>query len=327
MGSAHGRIHASGGAFGRSGCIVLSLMTTKAGFKCFIPASWAMVLSVLVTASTTVVAQDHAKPPSGEDLVKTQLLADVGAVEPGETFHLAVRYEIAPHWHIYWSNPGDSGMPPSISIEAPSGFEVGEILWPRPHVFRAEDLTYGYEKEVLLLVPVKAPVRIAGSSVSFEVALDWFVCRKVCLMGMREQTLTLPLTKVGRPVPPGSRIVRSWLGKMPIPMQKVRGATARIEGSNLVLSGPAGTSKPAWFYPDTTPGVAPQAAGPIKGTLQGGRYAFNIPLEIKPENALGKRLRVAGIVALGPDAGARAIRIDIPVPVPDETETTNPNQG
>jgi hypothetical protein len=109
------------------------------------------------------------------------------------------------------------------------------------------------------------------------------------------------------------------MGKMPIPMNKVRTATARIEGSKLLLAGPAGTSQPALFYPDATPGVAPEAAGPIEGTLQGGRYSFEIPLEIKPEDALGKPLRVAGIVALGPDAGARAIRIDLPVPVPEET--------
>ena len=269
-------------------------------------------------------AQEHAKEPTADDLVQTQLLSDVGAVAPGSTFHIAVRYRIAPHWHIYWNNPGDSGVAPGISIEAPEGFEVGNILWPRPQVFRGKDeVTYGYEKEVLLIVPVKAPEQIQEPTVTFEVALDWLVCKKVCLMGMREQELKLDVTLKGRMIPaPGtaSREVSTWLGRMPAPMSKIKSATARLEQSNLLLAGPAGASRPALFYPEETPGVTLQAAGPVKGTVVNGRYAFNIPLKIEPENALGKPLRVAGIVVLGPDKGGRAIRIDIPVPAKDVAE-------
>ena len=60
-----------------------------------------------------------------EDPVKARLVAESGAIVPGKTLWVALRLEIAPGWHAYWRNPGDSGLPPEISWKLPPGFSAG----------------------------------------------------------------------------------------------------------------------------------------------------------------------------------------------------------
>ena len=49
---------------------------------------------------------------------------------------MALRQEIAPGWHTYWMNPGDSGEPPRIEWALPTGFTAGDIVWPHPERIR-----------------------------------------------------------------------------------------------------------------------------------------------------------------------------------------------
>ena len=60
-----------------------------------------------------------AEPP--DDLVKVKLLADVTSVEPGKPFTIGVNFKMSPGWHIYWINPGDSGMATQVEFSLPAG--------------------------------------------------------------------------------------------------------------------------------------------------------------------------------------------------------------
>src|SRR5688500_219418 len=67
-----------------------------------------------------------------QEHVKAQLLADVSAAKPGATFTLGVLLTLDPHWHVYWTNPGDSGRATSVKFQAPAGVTVGELRYPVP---------------------------------------------------------------------------------------------------------------------------------------------------------------------------------------------------
>jgi thiol:disulfide interchange protein DsbD len=250
-------------------------------------------------------AQDDAAQPTGESLVRTRVFASVGALHPNESFTIAVAFTVTPEWHIYWRNSGESGMASGISITAPDGFEVGEIQWPIPQVFRGTDVTYGYEGEVLLQVPITAPERLPAGRSSFLVEPEWLVCKSVCYFGSRKHTLSLAQTKPERVVaaaPEDARLLRSWSNRLPIPMRKAREASVRVVRGHLLMSGPAGSARRVWYYPQVTPGVEvddenPQ--GPFEGTIVNGRYTFDLLLSIEPESALGEPLRAAGLVVLG----------------------------
>ena len=106
-------------------------------------------------------AGSQAEPPpgawaegaldNGEPRVAARLLIhpdDVGAAR----VRVGVLFEMDPGWHIYWRNPGESGLPTEIHWSSP-GAAFSELSWPTPRVFdEAEGLftTYGYVDQVLL---------------------------------------------------------------------------------------------------------------------------------------------------------------------------------
>jgi thiol:disulfide interchange protein DsbD len=63
---------------------------------------------VLAGLISIFAASAHADPGDGIH-VQAQLVADHTAIAPGGTIHLALVQTIAPGWHTYWRNPGDSG--------------------------------------------------------------------------------------------------------------------------------------------------------------------------------------------------------------------------
>ena len=47
------------------------------------------------------------------------LLSEQPQATPGQTLLLGLRFELIPHWHVYWRNPGASGAAPVIRWTLP----------------------------------------------------------------------------------------------------------------------------------------------------------------------------------------------------------------
>lgn len=95
---------------------------------------------------------------------------------------IGLRFQLDPGWHIYWTNPGDSGEPPKVTWHLPSGFQAGDLQFPAPHRIGDHGLTdYGYEGEAVLLSKLTVPP--GGTSNKSEIAADvrYLVCREVCI--------------------------------------------------------------------------------------------------------------------------------------------------
>lgn len=127
--------------------------------------------------------------------VQAQLIAEHSSIQPGQSFTVAVRLEMKEHWHTYWKNPGDSGLPTSIVWTLPTGFKAGEVLWPYPEVFvSAGDVNYGYSRKVLLLTEISVPETAEkGSTVKIQAHVDWLACREECIPGHADVQLELPV--------------------------------------------------------------------------------------------------------------------------------------
>ena len=268
---------------------------------------------------------------TGNDLVTVSLHSELDRFTPGSTFFLAVQYDIRPGWHIYWRNPGDNGMPPRLSVKASPGVIVGEPRFPRPEIFQKKqpdsiETSFGYQGKVCLLLPVRISESFEGAEVEFSIELEWLVCKDLCLIGSTRMQLSMLRALPQRPStvdPAGSRLVNIWRMRMPVPATEAR-ISASIIDDVLLISGSAGLSKQVLFVPDTTPGVTAAVQVPVSGTILGRRFSLKIPLEIRPEDALGQPLRVAGLVLLGTYDRPRAISVDLPVPyIPsDKTDSS-----
>lgn len=143
----------------------------------------------------------------GPPKVTPTLAASVKAIVPGQPFDLAVQLSVQPGWHIYWSNPGDSGMPPAVKWTLPEGFSAGALRFPVPSVHTTDLggmklVTYIHEGKPVLLCTITPPASVAGERVRFEAALDWLVCQEACIPERKTVAIELAVAGSGAAAEP-----------------------------------------------------------------------------------------------------------------------------
>ncbi len=155
------------------------------------------LLLAIVAASTA--AQGLPLPPAGEGSqrrVQVELLPETTSVAPGTTLTALLRMRIAPGWHTYWRNPGDSGLPTTLAWSVPPGIETGEIQWPVPHRLPVGPLmNYGYEREALLLVPLRVSADFSQGRLAVAARAEWLVCREVCIPESAPVAFEIPVLR------------------------------------------------------------------------------------------------------------------------------------
>lgn len=140
------------------------------------------------------VAGHAAAPvrPAAGSLVTIRLLPQRTQIEAGKTIWIGIEQSIAPGWHTYWKNPGDSGVAPRVSWTLPEGFEIEDVRWPVPEKIPYPPLlNYGYEKNVVLLQKLRAPENIAAGPVTLKIDAEILVCKEECIPEEESQTITL----------------------------------------------------------------------------------------------------------------------------------------
>ena len=131
--------------------------------------------------------------------VTAELVAERSAVQPGGSVMIGLRLQHIPHWHTYWRNPGDSGLPTTIDWQLPPGAEIGEIEWPAPKRLPIGPLVnYGYEDDLLLPARFTAPANARpGQDLVVRANAQWLVCKDVCIPETGQFELRLPVVAAG----------------------------------------------------------------------------------------------------------------------------------
>src|SRR5690606_33734142 len=108
---------------------------------------------------------------------------------------IGVYFQVDPHWHVYWRNPGDSGAAPKFKYTGNARF--GDVLWPAPVRLPVAHLTnLGYEGDVAYLVEVTPEVGSGPLRISLD--LEWLVCQEECIPGFGVLTLERPVEATSR---------------------------------------------------------------------------------------------------------------------------------
>lgn len=237
--------------------------------------------------------------------VKAALLAPFSAVQPGETIRLGLQQRIIPHWHTYWLNPGDSGLPTRITWSLPAGASAGPIEWPAPRRFATGPVSnYGYADQVILLTPIQIPADLKpGSRFTVKASADWLVCNEVCIPEQVELSLDLPVIAPGVPRQPGSPLIEQTRAALPQPSPLPITLEKGTRALRLSAEGPAlAALKPVegWFYAAEWGKTHHGAAQALK--LDGNRLSLEIQAgEAAP--AVGEK--VEGVLSLTAADGRR----------------------
>lgn len=191
------------------------------------------------------------------DLVTAALIA--APLIAGGSSGLGVSFSVAPGWHIYWENPGDTGIPTTVDFQLPEQFSVGSVHYPGPEMFTMPgDLSnYGYDGEVALLADLTAPSTLPTDG-EITAKVRWLVCRaEQCVPG--QATLTLPLAAL-----PDSDQTSDWRAALPMPLPD----TARQSSDGLTTTIILPQAQAGMVFPDialegvlSTSSVTPGADG------------------------------------------------------------------
>lgn len=149
---------------------------------------------VLLALSTNAFAADDGASAKGDHIV-LRLLSERDALVPGKTAQFGIELKHDPHWHTYWTNPGDSGLPTKLAWQLPTGYRAEDVVWPTPQRFTLGELaTFGYVGAVLLPVLIDVPSDAKpGSAVQVAVKVDWLVCQEECIPGKATLALDIPV--------------------------------------------------------------------------------------------------------------------------------------
>lgn len=263
----------------------------------------------------------------GASKTKAEVFVNQKEVVPASQVQGVFRLTMDDHWHTYWKNPGDVGLPTKAEWELPANWKVSEFEWPTPEYIETAGLgNYAYEDEVLLpfVIDVPAEAKI-GSEVELKVHLSWLECKESCVPGETDLSLKLTLAETAGPTQEADLFEQA---KSKIP-GKMDGLKATKAGQEIKLSIPKELqAAEIRFFPDSKGQIlaaAPQIveaegerrlvlqadpesaepAGKLSGVLTDGTLSYQIeaalatePL-VQPAASLATILWTAGAAFLG----------------------------
>ena len=135
---------------------------------------FAVLLSTDLHASVSNdIITDHAR---------SRFVTEFDQASPGKTVWVAFQQELATGWHVYWENPGDSGLPLDIRWTLPEGVSAGDVVYPIPERIPVGPLAnYGHHDAPVFLVPLKINQEFEPGEYQLEAAATWLICEEICV--------------------------------------------------------------------------------------------------------------------------------------------------
>jgi len=238
--------------------------------------------SLLVIAASASAGAAAAADPSRYMDVK--MVAESAEPTPGSRILVGFRFTPRPGWHGYWSNPGDSGIVPTVRWTAPDGVSFGPLLHPAPTLLTADGISsFVHEGPHVLLSRMTLDRSLArGTPIPVKADLRWAACTETQCVPLRA-TLTLDLVAGSGSESMDSPVLAAAARKLPRPAD---GATFTVDGDHLRLRLPETLqidANRARFFPDEG-GIIDAAAA--TNSLDGGALTISAVAEGKVPEAI-----------------------------------------
>ncbi len=242
-------------------------------------------LSILLLAGPVVWAAPASPTPAFAGPTATaahltvQLVVPPAQIYPGQSFTAGLYFKLDQGWHVYWTNAGDSGEPPSIKWNLPAGVTAGAQQFPAPKRLPLGPLMdFGYEDEVLFPIPmqVASTFKPDAPEITLGGKATWLVCREVCIPGHAElavqrKALAQP-GSVEADVSDDAALIQRFQHTLPQPLPAGDQAKFQSTAKGFTLAVETGKKEEsAEFFPfdqNILANAAPQTVKPLKKGVQ-----------------------------------------------------------
>lgn len=192
-----------------------------------------LALAITTIAAIAPVAQAKTlRQPQ----IDVELISELREIAPGQSFRTALVLRPDDQWHVYWKNPGDSGLAPKVEWAKPDGFQAGDLLFTAPHRIPYHSLVnFGYEGETLFITDWKAPNTLKpGTEVELRAKAKWLVCKEECIPGKAELTLLLKVVTPGtKPASDSEAAAKIVKASMTVPRPDARDSGIEVRAQTL----------------------------------------------------------------------------------------------
>ena len=114
------------------------------------------------------------------DMVDVSFISTLTKINKNN-FYIGLEFNLKPDWKIYWRQPGDSGMPPTLDFSSSKNLKSFELQWPYPikELEAANILTNVYKNNVI--IPIKLSVIDVTKTLYLNTMLSFQVCKDICI--------------------------------------------------------------------------------------------------------------------------------------------------
>ncbi len=238
---------------------------------------WLGIFAVLLGAVTAASAQLQELGDGGPGPVKGQhltveMVSLAPGISPGGTQDVGLVITLEEKWHVYWTNAGDSGQPPSIKWTLPTGLTAGPMQFGAPSRLPLGPLMdFGYEDTAVFPVTIAAAPTTPNGPAKLDAKVSWLVCREVCIPGKAHLGLTLNVAPGSQPGPKIGALGQA-LSDLPQPLPAGDKFSVIADGKHLQLTFDTGKKEEdAEFYPYDSDQIVNASEQPVDKLPNGVR--------------------------------------------------------
>lgn len=267
---------------------------------------------------------------STEQVKAELLLYAPEPIQAGSRFWVGLQLRHAPHWHTYWKNSGDSGLPTELIWTLPTGWKASGVIWPLAKKIPIGPLAnFGYENEVLLLSTIQLPANLVGtgaSTIPLQLHAKWLVCSKECIPqeGNFEISISLEYKQVQH-----KEIFERAMAQVPQALKPTKNNQLSVNGRELelrVVNLPAAWRGKKISAMPETPEIIQMSAEPQQ-IWKNSEWMVRIPLSKYLGSQPSKMAWVLAPEDFKPTAMSPALRIELPVQGEWLKASSNPLQS
>jgi thiol:disulfide interchange protein DsbD len=140
--------------------------------------------NIFIIITTVLVSFCYSFAEESYDgLVKAEIYSNVEQIQRGGSFYVVIKLNIADDWHVYWKNPGDSGLPTEVKWETPEGVEKdGNLIWQVPEKIKWSGMiNYGFSHNLYLVQKFKTTRVSDAQNIEIKADVNWLVCKEKCI--------------------------------------------------------------------------------------------------------------------------------------------------
>jgi len=183
----------------------------------------AVAVALIVAAwSQSADKADAASPWVDLPASRVRLVASPAKTARG-SYLAGLEIVMAEGWKTYWRTPGDAGVPPTFDWSGSANAASIKVLYPAPmRMPEAGAEVIAYKHAVLF--PIEVTPKDAAKPVALELALEYGICRDICISATTTLELSLPPSRDDY-----SDAIKAAIARVPRPQHSRRKADPELK--------------------------------------------------------------------------------------------------